>query len=501
MTHIWKLMRWTVQAAVCVAVIFCTGCTDSDPAEPESGPSDSDPAEPESGPSDSDPAESDSGLCVEEHGGIGEPCCSEDTCLDDSAVCLAGSCARRMDCLDDDACPAFTVVDDPPSTAPNVLFIGYADPSIRRATDGTLYMGYSWPTLDDNEPQTRVIEAHLAMSLDEGATWSLVQPLFFASGTETIPGTADQGVHSSEEITILPAPLDRSDESVPYWISVRLRYCRRVGLGAILYQTYHLRVGLTQDVSPASLADGVDDEQVLLTKTNSAAFRDAMPANHILFTDLLQGTEQTDCDYPVSPTLHYDDATGHLYMVLMCIVWDEPHQPDVDETYLIVLRTTPFDGEQVLPVTSWQWDYRGRFGGRDTAALMQVDGVPNFVPNILLMPELVTHDDELLLVVTPAVYDAEASGAGLTAGRTGCQVLEMESLDPPALAMRDGQPIRHALVDAPDLDATRYEFANNVGSCAYEPSATGIGLVLARKHQAYWNTTLTSTLHDTGVRP
>ena len=117
------------------------------------------------------------------------------------------------------------------------------------------------------------------------------------------------------------------------------------------------------------------------------------------------------------------------------------------------------------------------------------------------MPELVTHDDKLLLVATPAVYDANAIGVGLTAGRTGCQVLEMESLDPPALSMRDGQLIRHALVDAPDLDATRYQFANNVGSCGYEPSATGIGLVLARKHQTSPTSTLTSTFHDTGVRP
>ncbi|MEO7732967.1 MAG: hypothetical protein ABIY55_18530, partial [Kofleriaceae bacterium] len=82
----------------------------------------------------------------------------------------------------------------------------------------------------------------------------------------------------------------------------------------------------------------------------------------------------------------------------------------------------------------------------------------------------VAADGTLLLTVTPS---------HLTPGQTlathaGCRALVVDSLDPPALR-RDtcGGPTVRASVIASDVAST--------GSCGYDATATGIGLVLARR--------------------
>jgi hypothetical protein len=129
----------------------------------------------------------------------------------------------------------------------------------------------------------------------------------------------------------------------------------------------------------------------------------------------------------------------------------------------------------------------------DTAALMRVNGVPNYEPNMVFMPGFAKSGSTLLLVATPVIHDSNGDG------RTGCQVLEMESIDPPALKVRDGQLVRRAVVNAPDFDPTKYEFGRQVGSCGYEPGTGGVGLVLSRKTTDASSGVITLSLHDTGI--
>lgn len=396
-------------------------------------------------------------------------------------------------CLGDAACPELAVSGDPYAAVAGNTLRGFADPSIRRSLDGsTLYMAYSWPTLVTGvATPTREIETHLASSTDEGATWTSLGPIFRAGTSETIPGTATEGVRSSEEISLVAAALDPTRPTLPYWISVRERYYRPLG-GNLQYTTYHLRIGAVQAASPAALAGTDADEQVLLDKNDAAWFRAAMPADALLLTDLLAGTGQEDCDYPVSPALAYDAASGHLYLVLQCFVAGTSPADEAARSRLIVLRTTPWQGGAVLPARSWTWEYRGSFGGQETAALMRKDGVPAFLPNMVLQPDLAWSGSTLLLVASPTIHDASGDG------RTGCQVLELDGIDPPAVRMQNGQLVRRAVVNAPDLDPTRYAFGQQAGSCGYEPTAAGMGLVLARK-RVNGSGVVTTALFATGV--
>jgi hypothetical protein len=409
-----------------------------------------------------------------------------------AALTVTGSFVQ-LDCLGDAACPALQVQGDAYSTVAGNTLRGYADPSIRLAPDGlTHYMAYSWPTsVTGIGTDTRELETHLASSTDAGATWSEVGTLFRHGTSEAIPGSTTQGVHSSEEITIVPAALDPNHPDLPYWISARERYYRPVG-GQLDYTTYHLRVGLAQSASPLALASGVASEQVILYKGDSPAFAAAMPSSAVNLTAVLAGTGHADCDYPVSPALAWDGASGHLYLVLECYVAGATPAAAAAASDLIVLRTTPFAGGAVQPPQQWTWEYRGSFGGQATAALMQRHGVPAYTPNMILQPDIVASGSSLLLVATPTIHDASGDG------RTGCQVLELESIDPPAVRLQNGQLVRRAVVNAPDLDATRYKFGQQGGSCGYAPTAAGVGLVFARKH-ASLSGLITSDLFATGI--
>lgn len=409
-----------------------------------------------------------------------------------AALAVTGSFVS-ISCLGDAACPPISIAGDPYAAVAGNTLRGYADASIRLASDGvTHYMAYSWPTLVTGiGADTREIETHLASSTDRGTTWTFVGPLFRDGTSELIPGSAQQGVHSSEEITIVPAALDPVHPATPYWVSVRERYYRPLG-GSLAYSTYHLRVGLAQSASPAALAAGVDGEQVILDKNDSQSFRDAMPADAVELTTLLAGSGQQDCDYPVSPALHWDGASGHLYLVLECFVAAATPDLAADLSRLIVLRTTPYASGAVQPPRSWRWEYRGSFGDRATAALMQRNGIPAYLPNMLLQPEIVDTGSALLLVVTPTIHDASGDG------RTGCQALELESIDPPVVRMQNGQLVRRAVVNAPDLDGTRYQFGQQGGSCSYAPTASGAGLIFARKRTNAAGL-VTSELFATGI--
>jgi hypothetical protein len=409
-----------------------------------------------------------------------------------AALTVTGSFVQ-LDCLGDAACPAFQIQGDPYSAVAGSTLRGYADPSIRLAPDGlTHYMAYSWPTVVTGiGTDTRELETHLASSTDGGATWSNVGTLFRHGTSEAIPGSTTQGVHSSEEITIVPAALDPNQPGLPYWISVRERYFRPLG-GQLDYATYHLRVGLAQSASPLALASGVASEQVILYKNNSPAFAAAMLSGAVNLTSVLAGTGHADCDYPVSPALFWDGASRHLYLMFECYVAGATPAAAAAASDLVVLRTTPFAGGAVQPPQSWTWEYRGSFGGQATAALMQRNGVPGYAPNMVLQPDIVSSGSTLLLVATPTIHDANGDG------RTGCQVIELDSIDPPAVRMQNGQLVRRAVVNAPDLDATRYKFGQQGGSCGYAPTATGVGLVFARK-RANLSGLITSDLFATGI--
>jgi hypothetical protein len=409
-----------------------------------------------------------------------------------AALTVTGSFVQ-LDCLGDAACPAFQVQGDPYSAVTGNTLRGYADASIRLALDGaTHYLAYSWPTLVTGVgTDTRELETHLASSADAGATWAEVGTLFRHGTSELIPGTAQQGVHSSEEISIVPAALDPAHPAVPYWISVRERYYRPLG-GQLDYSTYHLRVGMAQAASPLALAGGDANEQVLLYKNNPPSFRAAMPASAVVLSDVLAGTGHADCDYPVSPALYWDGASGHLYLLIECYVAGATPEAAAAASDLVVLRATPYSGGAVRPPTAWAWEYRGSFGGQSTAALMQKNGVPAYLPNMILQPDIAVDGSTLLLVATPTIHDASGDG------RTGCQVVELDSIDPPAVRMQNGQLVRRAVVNAPDLDATRYQFGQQGGSCGYAPTATGVGLAFARKH-ANATGLITSDFFATGV--
>jgi hypothetical protein len=411
----------------------------------------------------------------------GNAACQADSLFGSMSECLVGRCVVDKACLGDSDCPTLTISGDPPSSSG---LRGYADPTVRRSLDGsTIYMAYSYPTsVTSPAGSTLAIQTHLAQSKDSGATWSFVRALFAYPDAVAVPGGGGtQAAASSEEISLLSAALDPTHPDTEYWVSAREKYYASLaGETTLKPSTYALRIGMVQASSPAGLGDAEASEQVLTEANDSASFVTAVaPSAQVRsLGDILASAGAAPCELAWSPALIYE--APNLYLAIECT------NAAASASSILVLKTAPHDGGKVLPVASWSWAYVGSFGGESDAALMRSDA------NMTIQPDLAWASDKtLLFVATPAA----ASGT-MVSGRLGCDVMEMASLDPPALKKANGQLVFRDLVTTPDL-APGSTFGEQAGSCGYEPAASAGGLIQARKTTS--GKVISSTLDNTQI--
>ncbi len=356
--------------------------------------------------------------------------------------CPAQPASDEANCSVTGTCPALVISGEAPATNPGT-FKGYADPSIAAdpLVPGRLWLAYSWPhVIGGQNPQgdavqLAAVQNRLARSDNNGQTFSFVQVLWPDVAAADPEGSGENGRFSSETASLVTMTV----AGITTWYGAHLRYFLRpqTGYNPKYGTSWHVRIGAAS--TPASLANAT--ETVLGVSTTANAYQPDVRL------DQLAGLPIQHCAMLNNPTLFVQSTT--LYLIVECLAFVGPI-PDYGNTTTQVFATNP-----VGAPTSWTWRYAGKLGDAQLAGDLGNDTIRQ--PDVSR-----AGDGTLIALITPAHIDA-ASPTG-TVG-DGCVALELESIDPPALA-RDcsGNPIVRARING-----------NGVGACTHDPaSATGI---------------------------
>ena len=388
--------------------------------------------------------------------------------------------AKRLDCTPD-RFPPLAIAGDDISRYPDgrpAGFRGFADPCLRRdPASGDLWLAYSWPHMEKIGAGARDyavgVETHLARSGDGGKSWrrtEVLWPKTPARFAARKTGRERDGFVSHEVPTLAHGELDGK----PAWFAARLDYF----LG---------RPGNYKDREATSFCIRVMAAPDLpaLAKAPYATFGFdwSSPENAVdVNLTRLSG------DFPVAfipnePALFYRDGRLYLAIVVMTFRGDTPV---FDKSFIAMLATTPH-GEP----RNWKWGYLGKLAA--SAEARELGG------ETLTQVEIArARDGRLLALVTPLSWSAEAArelGGDSFRGmmHRGCAVLEVESLDPPRLAKRDGRLVVHAF-----LESTTHT-RQGPGAATYD-AASDTGILFTLRDLADPKS-LAWSLHPTRLHP
>jgi hypothetical protein len=378
--------------------------------------------------------------------------------------------------------PALAIQGDDISRYPNgqpAAFRGFADPCVRRdPVSGELWLAYSWPHMEHLGGNWRNfavgVETHLAVSKDGGKTWQRVQVLWPktpATFKDSKTQIARDGFISHEVPNMVPCQIDGK----PSWVGARLDYFlgRKGNYKARDSRSFCIR--LMAAPSPRELAD----------------------APYVTFGHAMNSPEcAVDfnvCDFsrdfppifiPNEPALFFQD--GRLYVAFVCMTF-YGQAPDFPKSFIAIFSTEPRGS-----IRTWKWRYHGKLATHKEA--MELGG-----ESLTQIEFSLGRDGQLLVLLTPEAWNpraAKALGGDAFYGiiHRGCAVVEVASLDPPALARRkDGTLAVRAFL----FSSAQPE--QGPGAAAYDPaSATGILFTLRDlSSQKY----LSWSLHPTGLHP
>lgn len=371
-----------------------------------------------------------------------------------------------FDCLPE-ACPEIVIAGDPAFTLPDGSespFHGFADPTVRRdPLSERLWMAYSWPHLhfEGGGRWAVGVESHLAHSDDGGSTW-----VFDAILWPSAPAIAPDGTAGYEDHEV-PNLLPVASENGVRWFGVRLDYFVDTAGGSSRSETPSFRIAVMEAPDPPALSDAEP------THLGAAA----TDPRWGIATDLSRmAPEVADCALWNEPALAWAD--DRLHLALRCLAFPPGSlDPDLTRSDIAVFATTP-DGSP----SQWRWDFVGVLADGEDAAFLGGEGLTQI--------DLATaRDGTLLAVVTPDTWDPERKDFI----HHGCRVVEVASLDPPALA-RDasGDPVVRATIDASDT------YPLGPAACTYDPDAS-TGVLMTRRLKG--DGRLIASIHATGVDP
>ena len=361
---------------------------------------------------------------------------------DEGGSCAAGPAVDEADCSTSGTCPSMGITNEAPASNPGT-FKGYADPSVFSdpALPGRVWLAYSWPHVvagqdpSGNTVQMAAVQNRLARSDNGGQTFTYLQVLWPDVATADPEGSGEDGRLSSETASIVAMTVGGTTT----WYGAHLRYFLRpqTGYNPKYGTSWHVRIGAA--ATPGALASA--SETVLGVSTTAAAYA---PNARL---DQLAGLPIQRCAILNNPTLFAQSPT--LYLVVECLAFTGPI-PDYGNTTTQVFATNP-----VGAPASWNWRYAGKLGDAQLAADLGNDTIRQ--------PDVARADDgSMIALITPAHIDT-ASPTGTVCD--GCVALELDSIDPPALA-RDcnGNPVVRARITGA-----------GVGACTLDAgSATGI---------------------------
>ncbi|MGQ0585659.1 MAG: hypothetical protein ACT4PK_00445 [Gammaproteobacteria bacterium] len=369
---------------------------------------------------------------------------------DDDGACVVPDVAQAS-CPQGGSCPAVALSGDSPS--PNLgTFKGFADPSVYAdpAVPGRVWLAYSWPHVvpgqdpGGNTVQLAAVRNHLARSDDGGASFAYQQILWPDVALADPEGSGEDGRISSETASLAAI----TSAGVTTWYGAHLRYFLRpiTGYNPKYGTSWHVRIGAA--ASPPGLATAT--ETVLGVTGTHGAYQPNVRM------DQLAGLPLQHCAMLNNPTLYAQDQT--LYLIVECLAFVGT-TADYANTTTQVFATNPAGA-----APTWTWRHVGKLGDVQLAAELNNDTI--------LQPDVSrAADGALVWLVTPAHVDAN-SPVG-TVG-DGCVALELESIDPPALA-RDcrGDPVVRARITGLGVGACTHDRLSATGIIATSQGATG----------------------------
>ena len=248
------------------------------------------------------------------------------------------------------------------------------------------------------------------------------------------------------------------------WYSVRLSYfLEPVSAYSPRYaSSWTMRVAAAAGPTPAALASA--PETVLGTASTSAAYN--VNVRLTALSPLLSG-----CAFWNNPAISWQG--DHLYVITECIELDGA-VVSASRTRMVVFAT-----DAVGAPTSWQWSYAGVLA--DHAVAVELGG------NRLESADISLGRDGSLLF-TAALDGGNTGDVGL-----GCQVLELASLNPPALRRSATGKLVVRAVQTAAADASWH-----TGACTYDPSSSSGLITVAASTSA---AALSAELRSTGLRP
>ncbi len=380
--------------------------------------------------------------------------------------------------------PPLNIKNDKASHYPNgtpAAFRGFADPCIRKdPASNTLYMLYSWPHMEYLGPRrtdfATGVETHAAYSTDGGKSWQrdnrVLWPKTPVKWTDPKTKETKDGFLSHEVPNFVPCQVEGST----IWVAARLDYflARQGNYKARDNRSFCLRIMAAPGVrelahaKPITLGHDGSSPDCAVT-LNVCTLSDDFPSVFI----------------PNEPALYAKD--GRLYLAFVVMAF-RGATPDFAKSFIAVLCTEP-KGE----IDSWRWKYLGKLATHAQAkelageALTQID--------------LATaKDGKLVALLTPEAWndglrkgEGEADAFyGIT--HKGCTVVEVASLDVPALARNgDGTLAVRAVL------TSSVQGEHGPGAAGYDAASdTGILLTLRGIEAAR---ELVWTLHPTRLHP
>jgi hypothetical protein len=379
----------------------------------------------------------------------------------------------HFDCTDGPSCPAININGDPLYVLPNGAsspFRGFADPSMRKDPDSArLWLSYSYVSIHPdlvagNVVITPSVEIHLAHSDDRGQSWTYDKTIWPSTLGTDQGATNDVGYSIHEVSTLAPFHLNNTTQ----WFALHLRYFLKQGDPIDLRKGDSFQHRLTSAATPTQLGNNAE---AILTNPLTAPGWGSNLQLATLSPDL------SKCSVFSEPSLYQVD--DKLYFITECLVLD------LSSGNAVRVPSEEFNAVFVTDVgsdvTKFNWQYLGKI--TDSSVAAELGGI------ILTQVDIARgRDGKLLLIVTPATQIGNATQSHL-----GCRVLEIASLNPPALARNsDGSLKLRADIRSSDSDSS--------GLCSYDPDAD-TGVILVRTHVDLTKPELVWQMHATGVQP
>lgn len=365
-------------------------------------------------------------------------------------------------------CTLLEILGDTPNTYPNgssSFFHGFADPTVRQDPQtGRLWMAYSWPRVHILPDGNFVpgVDIHLAYSDDGGNTWVYHDELWTSHEDTDRGGDGAPGFTDHEVANLLP----RQTENSVIWYGVRLDYFIPLEGKYTARPPGSFRIKIMQAASPPDLATAAAST---LGSTLTA------PGWDVDIDLSALSTETEKCGMWNEPALYFEE--DELFLVLRCLAFDSFQRPAPEESDIFVFATSPNDD-----VRTWQWRYVGALAGHEEARELGGRGLTQ--ADIVL-----AQDGTLLAILTPNDWDTSLKEFI----HYGCRVVEIESMDPPALKRDDnGKLVVRTVINASDQQPL------GPGSCSYDP-ASATGILIARREKT--STAMTSQILQTGMMP